>query len=385
MKITIIGAGIGGLTTAIALKQRGHKVEIFETSPHFSKAGSGINLAINAMQIFKRLGVYDDIVKAGNHSTSMVVSDSNLSVISKIDLKEAEQKYEAKTVAIHRATLHKILLAHLKDASIHLDKKLKSLTQSDNHVDLVFEDGTTHTAAMVIGADGIHSAVRKSIFKNTTLRIAKQVCWRGITKITIPESHKPALNELWGRGKRFGFVHITDQEVYWYALANYKADYKLEFTNVKLEKLFEDFNPLIGELIQSTDRDDIIINEMLDLKPISTWHYKNVCLVGDAAHATTPNMGQGACQAIESAYVLAQCLSEEQEVKKSFETYEKIRKKKAIGIVKDSWRVGKIAHWENNLGIKLRNGTMRIIPQMLLQKQSTTIFELNYLKYLKKY
>ena len=378
MKITIIGAGIGGLTTAIALKQRGHEIEIFETSPHFSKAGSGINLAINAMQVYKRLGVYDDIIKAGNYSASMIVSDSNLSVISKIDLKEAEYKYGVKTVAIHRAILHKILLTHLKDTSIHLNKKLKSLTQSNNQVDLVFEDGTTHTAATVIGADGIHSAVRKSIFNNTTLRIAKQVCWRGITKITIPEKHKTELNELWGKGKRFGFVHITEEEVYWYALANYKEDYKLEFTNIALEKLFEDFNPLIGKLIQATDRNDIITNEMIDLKPISTWHFKNVCLVGDAAHATTPNMGQGACQAIESAYILAQCLSEEQEIKKAFETFEKIRKKTALGVVKDSWRVGKIAHWENNLGIKLRNGAMRLVPKKLLQKQSTAIFELGY-------
>ncbi len=378
MKITIIGAGIGGLTTAIALKQQGHEVEIFETSPHFSKAGSGINLAINAMQIFKRLGVYDDIVKAGNYSASMVVSDSNLTVISKIDLKEAAHKYEVKTAAIHRATLHKILLTHLKDTSIHLNKKLESLTQSNNQVDLVFEDATTHTASIVIGADGIHSIVRKSIFTNTTLRIAKQVCWRGITKITIPEKHKTELNELWGSGKRFGFVHITDQEVYWYALANYKTDYKLEFANIALEKLFEDFNPLIGKLIQATDRDDIITNEMMDLKPIPTWHDKNVCLVGDAAHATTPNMGQGACQAIESAYVLAQCLSDEQEIKEAFKTFEKIRKKKAVGVVNDSWRVGKIAHWKNDLGIKLRNSAMRIIPKKLLQKQSTAIFELNY-------
>ncbi len=378
MKITIIGAGIGGLTTAIALKQQGHEVEIFETSPHFGKAGSGINLAINAMQIYKRLGVYDDIVKAGNYSAFMVVSDSTLSVISKIDLKKAEVKYGVKTVAIHRATLHKILLAHLEGTSIHLNKKLKLLTQSNNKVDLVFEDGTMHTAAIVVGADGIHSAVRKSIFKNTSLRIAKQVCWRGITKITIPEIHKIELNELWGSGKRFGFVHITEEEVYWYALADYKTDYKLEFANVALGKLFEDFNPLIGKLIQATDRDNIITNEMMDLKPIPTWYNKNVCLVGDAAHATTPNMGQGACQAIESAYVLAKCLSEEQETGEAFETFEKIRKKKAVGVVMDSWRVGKIAHWENDLGIKLRNSAMRMIPKNLLQKQSTAIFELNY-------
>ncbi len=378
MKITIIGAGIGGLTTAIALKQKGHTVEIFETSAGFTKAGSGINLAINAMQVYKRLGIYDGIENAGSYSDAMIVADSDLKEISKIDLKISEHKYGVKTVAIHRATLHKILLGHLKGTPIHLNKKLKSLTQSNNQVDLVFEDGTTHTAAIVIGADGIYSAVRKSIFNNTTLRIAKQVCWRGITKIVISDKYQTELNELWGRGKRFGFVQITKEEVYWYALANYNEDYKKEYETVELENLFEDFNPMIGKIIKSTNKNDIITNEMMDLKPIPKWYYKNVCLVGDAAHATTPNMGQGACQAIESAYVLAQCLSDEQEVKKAFETFEKIRKKKAVGVVNDSWRVGKIAHWKNDLGIKLRNSAMRIIPKKLLQKQSTAIFELNY-------
>ena len=378
MKITIIGAGIGGLTTAIALRQKGHTVEIFETSREFTKAGSGINLAINAMQIYKRLGIYNDIVNAGSYSNAMVVADSALKEISRIDLKIAEHTYGVKTVAIHRATLHKTLLAHLKGTPIHLNKKLKSLTQLNNSVDLLFDDGTRHSAAIVIGADGIHSAVRKSIFPESTVRIAKQVCWRGITKVRIPDKYQTELNELWGRGKRFGFVQISKDEVYWYALANYKQDYKTEYEAVALEKMFEDFNPMIGKIIAATDRSNIITNEMMDLKPIKMWHYKNVCLVGDAAHATTPNMGQGACQAIESAYVLAACLSTGDALETAFSNFEHLRKKKAVAVVKNSWRVGKISQLESRLLIKVRNSAMKMMPKKRLQKQSTSIFELNY-------
>ncbi len=374
MKISIIGAGIGGLTTAIALKQKGFEVEIFETSKDFKKAGSGINLAINAMQVFKRLGIYDEISSLGSYTNSLLITDEKFNIISKVNLLEAEKEFNTKTFAIHRATLHTILLNQLNGVKIHLNKKLKSLSQLDNEVNFVFEDETSYTSNILIGADGIHSVVRKSIIDNTELRIAKQVCWRGIVKVDIPKKYQTELNELWGKGKRFGFVHINKTEVYWYAL----TDYKKEISDVNLEEFFSEFNPLVNKIISSTKKKDIIFNEMMDLKPISNWHYKNVCLIGDASHATTPNLGQGACQAIESAYVIAECLSSENNTQSAFQKLEKIRKKNAEKIVNTSWMVGKMAHLENRLLIFLRNNLMRFTPKKLIEKQSTSIYKLNY-------
>ncbi len=378
MKISIIGAGIGGLTTAIALKQKGFEVEIFEASKDFRKAGSGINLAINAMQVFRRLGVYKEISSLGSYTDSLLITDEKLNIITKVNLVNAEREFKAKTFAIHRATLHTILLNKLNGVKIHLNKKLKSLSQTNDEVNFIFEDGTAYTSNILIGADGIHSVVRKSIFDNTELRIAKQACWRGIVKIDIPKKYQTELNELWGKGKRFGFVHINENEVYWYALANYKTDYEKEFSNINLEELFSNFSPLIKKIISKTENNDIIFNEMIDLKPISSWYYKNVCLIGDASHATTPNMGQGACQAIESAYVIAACLSTEKNIQTAFYKLEKIRKKDAKKIVKTSWTVGKMAHLENRFGIFLRNNIMRLMPKILIEKQSTSIYKLNY-------
>ncbi len=378
MKISIIGAGIGGLTTAIALKQKGFEVEIFEASKEFKKAGSGINLAINAMQVYKRLGIYDEISSLANYTNSLLITDEKLNTITKVNLVNAEIEFKAKTYAIHRATLHTILLNRLKGVKIHLNKKLKSLSQTNESVNFVFEDGTSYTSNILIGADGIHSIVRKSIINNTELRIAKQVCWRGIVKIDIPNKYQTELNELWGKGKRFGFVHINKNEVYWYALANYKTDYKKEFTNVNLNELFSDFNLLIKKIISKTEKNNIIFNEIMDLKPISSWHHKNVCLIGDAAHATTPNLGQGACQAIETAFVIAACLSTEKNIELAFKKLEKLRKKNAQKIVKTSWSVGKMAHLKNRLSIFLRNNVMRLLPKKLTEKQSTSIYKLNY-------
>ena len=378
MKIAIIGAGIGGLTTAIALKQKGFEVEIFEASEDFGKAGSGINLAINAMQVFKRLGLYEEIAALGNYTNSLRITDEKLITLTNVSLLNIEKIHQVKAFAIHRATLHTILINRLKDVKIHLGKRLKSLTQTENEVNFEFEDGTAYSSNLLIGGDGIHSVVRKAIFDNTTLRVAKQVCWRGIVKIETLKMYQTQLTELWGKGKRFGFVHINEDEVYWYALANYKTDYKTEFSTSNLEELFSDFSPIVKNIISKTDIKSVIFNEMMDLKPISSWHNQNVCLIGDAAHATTPNLGQGACQAIESAYVLATWIASEENTELAFLTYEKIRKRNAEKIVKTSWTVGKMAHLENKYLVFLRNKMMRLIPEKITEKQSTSIYKLNY-------
>ena len=379
MKITIIGAGIGGLTTAIALKQKGFDIEIFESTSKFKKAGSGINLAINAMQIYKELGIYSEILNEGSYTDSMIVSDHKLNIISKVDLVPTEKKFDTKTVAIHRATLHEILLKKLTGTPIYLGKRLSELIENENKVILTFKDGSTHEADIVIGADGIHSAVRKSIFENSEIRIAKQVCWRGVTEVDIDKKYQSELNELWGFGKRFGFVHIDKKTVYWFALSNYQNDFKTEFHDVDLPNLFSHFNPIVSKIISSTDKNAIITNEMIDLKPISSWSKNRVCLVGDAAHATTPNLGQGACQAIESGFVLAKCLSENNDYSVAFNKYESMRMKTAVEVVKTSWKIGKIAHLENRVGAKLRNFAMRMIPQKMAQKQSASILDVDYL------
>lgn len=376
MQITIIGAGIGGLTTAIALKQKGFEVEVFEAASVFKKAGSGINLAINAMQIYQQLGLYDEILEAGNYTNSMVISNKNLKVLSNINLKDFEVKFGAKTVAIHRAVLHEILLKNLKNTPVHLGKKLKFLQQSSENIELTFEDGSTHNTKVLIGADGIHSVVRKAIFDNTQIRSAKQICWRGITKSKAAVDFQTALNELWGKGKRFGFVPINKDEVYWYALANFKKDYRTEFEGVDLIHLFSGFHPTVTKLIKGTPKENILSNEIADLLPINTWHKGNICLLGDAAHATTPNMGQGACQAIESAMILSNCLAKEDDVQKAFSRYQNTRKKKVLLVIKNSWKIGKLAQTDSFILTKIRDFITPLVPESLGKKQSMEILKL---------
>jgi len=374
-KITIIGAGIAGLTTAVALNQKGFEVEIYESTEEFNEAGSGINLAINAMQVFKRLGIYDNIRAHGYHTKSMNVRSKNLGYLTKASLLEFETDYNVEAVAIHRATLHEVLLNHIGDTKIHLNKKLKSIIKDKDTTVLTFEDEAVRFTDIVIGADGIHSAVRKAIFKNTTLRDAKQVCWRGISTAKIGTQFKGELNEVWDIGKRFGFTHISDHQVYWFGLMDKDTFYK---NNPDVTEVFSNYNPTVQAIIQHTPKDKIIQGEIWDLQPLDIWYKDAVCLIGDACHATTPNLGQGAVQAIESAYVLSNCLNEEPTAKEAFEAYQNIRIDKAKHVVNTSWKIGKLAQSNNKIVCLLRDFLLRLTPNQVMKMQNAKVFKLNY-------
>lgn len=371
MKITIIGAGIGGLTTAIALQQKGFEVELFEAAPEIREVGAGISLAFNAMQVYDRLGLAEQIVQAGHRVNQMTIADDKLRPISTIPLQAFRKKYGVDMVAIHRATLQNILADQVEDKNIHLGKRLQTIDQNGSEMRLHFEDGTAQDAELLIGADGIHSATRAYVTEKAVIRNANQPCWRGITDFELPKQYRHQLVEMWAKGKRFGFSHIADKKVYWYALVS-KPHYR---QNQPLAATFNDLAPLALQLIESTPTDQIIQADLIDLQPIETWHMDNICLIGDAAHATTPNMGQGACQAVEDAWALSHFLSKNESAG-AFANFQAMRMPKAQKVVNLSWQIGKLAHMESRLMIWLRNTTMRAMPQFITTRQNEWLYNL---------
>lgn len=375
-RIAIIGAGIGGLTAALAFKQKGFNVTVYENATEIKPVGAGIGIANNAMQIFKKLGIHKKIENAGVKVSSMNITDHNLQSLSVMDLKGFEVKYGVCNVSIHRAVLQNILAEEIGFENIKLSKRLLKIEQTDN-VKLFFEDNSIETADIVIAADGIKSIVRNQLFDSSQIRDTNQICWRGVSKMALPNQYTNKAVEAWGKGKRFGFVQINNQEVYWYAVVNESL---VKQTENDLQDLFAEFNSDVLEIIENTSEDTVIKNRIIDLKPIHKWYDKNVCLLGDAAHATTPNLGQGACQAIEDAYILAQLYQEDKPIETVFEEYQNLRIKKAHSIVNSSWRIGKIAHIENNFAIYIRNLAMRSVPTSANSMQLKIIYNVDYLK-----
>lgn len=373
MNIDIIGAGIGGLTTAIALQQKGMNANVFEQTSEIKPVGAGIMLANNAMQVYKKLGLKADIEKNGVPISSFNVTDAKLRPISKTNLTYFEKKYGVQNISIHRGKLQMFLASKLNTDTLKLGYKLDTIKRITEGFELKFENGITRQSEILIGADGINSIVRNQLFEPVQIRRMNQICWRGVTNYELPKQYQKEVNEAWSKEGRFGFVKIDSERVYWYAVKSFKNE--SQYPTEKIEEYFKDFHPIITDLLKLTPKKNIHTAILEDLKPICNWHNKNVCLLGDAVHATTPNLGQGACQAIEDAYVLSKCL-QNFEANKAFDEYQKLRLQKTHEVVKISRQIGKIAHWKNPFAITFRNALMRITPEQVNRQQFEKIFEL---------
>ncbi|MEO0726651.1 MAG: FAD-dependent monooxygenase [Bacteroidota bacterium] len=216
--IDIIGAGIGGLTLAIALKQQGLAVRVFERAPQLRAVGAGINLACNAMQVYEHLGLRQKIEAGGHQCERMQVTDAEMIPLSEIDIRPFARRYSVSNVAIHRGALQQVLAAELRAEELLLDKELVQMEPAQELVQLRFADGTQIGSQCVIGADGIHSAVREQWFREGEIRGTDQLCWRGLANMSLPIPFGEQLTESWGRNGRFGFVQIDAQRTYWFAV-----------------------------------------------------------------------------------------------------------------------------------------------------------------------
>lgn len=376
--IDIIGAGIGGLTLAIALKQRGIPVRVFEQAPELRAVGAGINLACNAMQVYKALGLRSQLEAVGHLCQSMQVTDQHLHPLSNIDIQPFAQRFAVGNIAIHRAALQEVLAAQLSPDELHLGKKLVEMQESTAGVQLIFADATQLRSQCVVGADGIHSVVRQQWFKQGEIRQTHQICWRGVAAMPLPSPFQGQLTECWGSGGRFGFVQVDAQRTYWFAVMRKSAGNN-SVRRQQLIDTYRSFHPLITDILFTTPEDGIHEAPLADLTGLTSWHRGRVALIGDAAHATTPNLGQGACQAIEDAWVLAHYIAEQENVERAFERFQRTRQAKVKQVVNTSWTVGQMAHWQNPLAIRLRNALMRMVPASVGAKQSERIYTLEEL------
>ena len=376
MTYTIIGAGIGGLTTALAFEKRGVNYQLFEKSPKLSEVGAGIWLAPNALQVLEHLNVLDKVKSEGNSIDRITLGKADLSPLSDNYQAIVKNKFGYSTIAIHRAQLQKILLEKIPQEKIFLGKGFQSFKKlNTGKIKIIFDDNSEAETDFLIGADGINSKIRNQLFPESSTRYSGQTCWRGIANIKLDKEFEHRGIELWGNQIRFGISKIAKDKVYWFAVVLDKQNLKDESRLVqeKLLKMFNDFHPLVKKIIASSSRDKIIRNDINDLKPLESWHKGNICLIGDAGHATTPNMGQGGAQAIEDAYYLSK-LIENNPNQNVFELFQQKRQKKVNTIVKQSWATGKMAHWR--YGTNFRDFLLKNIPKNLLEKKMIDMYQI---------
>lgn len=374
----IIGGGIAGLTTAIALKQKGIDSIIYEAVPEIKAVGAGLVLAANAMKALRKIGIAEDVINAGTLLPSFTIYDSQGRVINKTNSTILGEKYGLDNLTIHRSALHKVLLNKIDHDCIYTGKKLIDAVQGADDIKLYFEDGSIQSARYLVAADGIHSAVRKKIMPKAVLRYAGYTCWRAV--IDASSFNLNETSETWGTARRFGLVPMKNNQLYWFACMNAPVQNSRmkHFTKEDLLEQFSNFHYPIPQVIKATRNEQLIWNDIIDLKPVSQYAFDKILLIGDAAHATTPNLGQGACQAIEDAVILADELLQHVDVTQAFRSFERRRIKRTREIVNASWKIGSVAQLESNFLASIRNFILRYLPSKINERQIRKLYEVDF-------
>lgn len=332
----IIGAGIAGLTLSIALRRKRIEAEIFESALALHPIGAGIWIAPNAMRVMDRLGLSPEIIGAGVEIERISIADYRLRELASVHQGRIKRKFGFHIVSIQRAELHRILISACGCKGLHLGKRLTTIAQA-SAPEAVFDDGSHVSAPFIVGADGVHSAARRALFGEIPFRRSGQTCWRGLADFDLPPRFRKATVEMWGHSSRMGVADVGQGKAYWFLV---KSGWRGE----EPRGIVKDYAGIAPALIEATPADTVNQTDLDDLPPRLPWSQGRVCLIGDAAHPMTPNMGQGGAQAIEDACVLAQCLSGAGDVAAAFTNFQEMRFPKVKSIVNSSFRLGALIH-----------------------------------------
>ena len=379
MKILVVGGGIGGLTTAIALQRKGFDVHVYEAAAVVQPVGKGIWLPTNAMLMLDRLGLSGAVMGGGVPLERIEIRDTKDGVLLRLNLHEVKMKYGQTTVSIHRAVLHTVLLEHVQPGTFHLGKRCTGLAPANDGVTVQFHDGTQVAGDVLVGTDGIHSVIRRALFPDATLRYGGQTCYRGVATLALPASLARTCWEVWGGESRFGFSALGPRQVYWFAPVTAPASSARRGSlSAELAERYAGFPTPIPAIIERTPMEEIIRTDLYDLSPLKRWWQGRVILLGDAAHAMTPDLGQGGAQAIEDAMVLADNLSNCRVISEAFRQYERVRRPRVRRIVRTAWHYGQIAHIRNRWLQRLRNVGLKTVPDRVNLKRVEWLYAMNY-------
>jgi 2-polyprenyl-6-methoxyphenol hydroxylase-like FAD-dependent oxidoreductase len=368
--VAIAGAGIGGLTLAIALRRRGVPVTVLERASEIRPVGAGLGLGPNAIAALSRLGLADAIVRAGAAiGRSAILDAQGRALGSEMDVDRMAREVGAPLVALHRRRLHEALLEALGPGIVRRGFTVAGFERRSGRVVVTGSTGECLESDLLVGADGLQSAVRTQVIGDGAPRYAGYTSWRGVT---LAGSVQPPsrMTESWGHGERFGIVDIGFGEIYWFAVANAPPGGADTGVHQELLARFARWHEPIAAIIAATPADRIVRTDISDRDPIERWHDGSVVLLGDAAHPMTPNLGQGAGQAIEDAVVLDMCLSAENSIEAALNRYEARRVPRANSIVLASRRVGVVGQWQHPLAVSVRNVGMRLTPSSVALAQA---------------
>jgi 2-polyprenyl-6-methoxyphenol hydroxylase-like FAD-dependent oxidoreductase len=304
--VLIVGGGITGLVLARALHRQGFSVELVERSAAWRAEGGGIMVHANGLRMLRMLGLDEAVERAGTRVRRWRFCDEQGEVLSDTDL-EALWGEAGPCIGIERTRLQQVLLAGVEGVSCRLDTSISSLAERGSRVSVTFSNGTAGTYDLVVGADGISSTVRAIALGTTALAYTGAMAWRSVAPIR-PRGLE-TLQFLLGDVCFFGLCPIGDDRTYGFGNITGPRAHEPVFGRVdRLKRHFARFGCVVQDYLDALTCDDQIHCAPVEWLSLEIWHQGRVVLIGDAAHASSPMMGQGGCMAMEDAYLLAQCL-----------------------------------------------------------------------------
>ena len=337
LKAIIIGAGIGGLTTAIALKRAGYQIEVYDRVKELRPVGAGISLWSNGVKVMNWLGLGDEIHKIGGEMNRMTYLSKENELLNDIDLLPLIDQVGQRPYPVSRSELQSMLLEQLGKEHVTLETKCIGAKEEGNQVTAIFEDGSTATGDVLIAADGVRSVLRNYVTQQQPEpRYADYVNWNGLVDASPELADKHSWVIYVGDGKRASMMPVGGDRFYYFFGVPIEKGTVVEPKDRRdeLAKLFQGWPEPVQNLIQKLNPLETNRLEIHDLDPLEKLARGRVVLVGDAGHATTPTLGQGGCQAMEDAEILCRYLvTTNISVEDALQRYESARKERTARLV----------------------------------------------------
>jgi len=367
--VVIIGGGIGGLCAAIALRQAGLEVAVYERAEAWRPLGAGLALWPNAMRAFEALGLAREVAAAGGSWRETVMHRWDGKVLSRLDVEVLCREVGQPTVGLLRAELQQVLLRALGPGVVHLGAACTGFHVEGEGVRVTFANGQQVRGGYLIGADGLHSVVRQRLLPEVRPTYSGRTSWRGVVNVASEVIPEGSQFELYGPGARFGICHLGrgpegTWRMYWFLLVPAPEggqDAVGGHQEAVLRHVRGWMEP-VESLVRATPESAILRTDIHYLEPLPRWGEGPVTLLGDAAHAMVTDMAQGACQAIEDALVLAKLLREDSGRVRALRAYEARRRPRTAHVAELSRRAGSIRYLRNPVARWGRDLLMQALP-----------------------
>ncbi|RAV10016.1 hypothetical protein DQP55_16080 [Mycolicibacterium sp. GF69] len=370
----VIGGGIGGLATAAGLCRTGWRVTLFEQAPQFAPLGAGIVVAPNAVRALEWLGAGDRLRELSVATGAAGVRTATGRWLVRTTIDELVAQYGVPAYVLHRADLHRILLEAADAADMRIGQRITAVRTESEIAEAVHDTGIER-ADLIIGADGVHSTARSALFPgHPGASYAGYLTWRGVVSAAKVPPDMPGMIVSWGRGLGFGIVPLADGRAYWFASVTGPKGAHLHEELNEVAARFSGWHEPIPQLLAATAPDALLSHDIYHLRiPLPSYVANRVALLGDAAHAMTPDLGQGACQALEDAVTLA-ALAANRSVPAALAEYDHTRRPRTQAMVSTSARVGRFTGSRNPLLAVLRNALFGLLPTGAYLRASEAAF-----------